>query len=110
MWFLKRAAHLTPEQFRTWWLEKHCFDVARAQAPHLRKYVINVRVSGASLGGEADEPEWDGVAEQWFEDEQSFNAAYAGPSPTRPDTLAHTSQFMRLIVTEHEVPTRQDPS
>ena len=110
MWFLKRAPHLTPEEFRRWWLERHCFDVARAQAPHLRKYVINVRTAGDALAGKAEEPEWDGVAEQWFEDEAAFNAAYAGPSPTRGDTLAHTSRFMRLVVTEHEVPTDRGPT
>jgi hypothetical protein len=105
MWLLKRAPHLTHEEFSRWWLERHCFDVARAQAPHLLKYVVNVRAPGDALAGEAEEPEWDGVAEQWFEDERAYNAAYSGPSPTRPDTLAHTSRLMRLVVTEHFVPT-----
>jgi len=43
------------------------------------------------------------VAEQWFADEAAYNAVYdGGPSPTRGDTLAHTSRFARLVVTEHE--------
>ena len=45
--------------------------------------------------------EWDGVAEQWFDSVEAYKAAYsADPSPTRADTLAHTSRFARMVVTE----------
>jgi hypothetical protein len=107
MWFLKRAENLSLEEFRRWWLESHCHDVARAQAPYLKRYVVNVRIDDDQLAGKpATESEWDGIAEQWFEDEAAFNAAYGKPSPTRPDTLAHTSRLERIVVTEHEVGTR----
>ena len=106
MWFLKRAEHLSLEEFRRWWLEKHCHDVARAQAPYLKRYVVNVRTPTDELAGRpANDSEWDGIAEQWFEDEAAFNAAYSGPSPTRPDTMAHTSRLERLIVYEAEIET-----
>ena len=67
--------------------------------------MVNVRREGAELGaGTADGFDWDGVAEQWFENEAAYNAAYPpGPSPTRADTLAHTSRFARLVVEEHEI-------
>jgi hypothetical protein len=104
MWFLKRAPHLSLQEFRHWWLTSHCFDVAGAQSPHLKRYVVNVRVDEDALAGKpVTESEWDGIAEQWFEDEAAFNAAYSGPSPTRSDTLAHTSRLERLVVVETEV-------
>jgi hypothetical protein len=105
MWLLKRAEHLSLEEFRRWWLDTHCHDVARAQAPYLRRYLVDVRMDSDDLAGKpAVEPEWDGIAEQWFDNEAAFNAVYGRPSTTREDTLAHTSRFQRLIVVENEVP------
>jgi hypothetical protein len=104
MWLLKRADHLSLAQFRDWWLNHHAHDVARHQHPHLLRYVVNVRTEDSGLGGgTADPAEWDGIAEQWFADAAAYNAVYdAGLSPTRADTLAHTSRFARLVVTEHD--------
>lgn len=106
MWFLKKAEHLTIKEFGEWWLHTHCFDVARHQSPHLKKYVVNVRSGDDGFTGTpANAFEWDGVAEQWFADRESFNAVYGRPdSPTRADTLSHTSALARLIVEELEVP------
>jgi hypothetical protein len=106
MWFLKRKEHLTLAEFRAWWLDSHAPDVARLQAPHLARYVVNVRVDADDLPGKpAEEPEWDGVAEQWFATEADFRAVYGrAGSPTRADTLAHVSRFQRLIVAETDVP------
>jgi hypothetical protein len=103
MWFLKRAEGMSLEAFRDWWLNRHAHDVARHQEPYLLRYVVNVRRDDSCLGGRpSDDHEWDGVAEQWFADEAAYNAVYhGGPSPTRGDTLAHTSRFARLVVTEH---------
>jgi hypothetical protein len=67
--------------------------------------VIDVRVEDESglAGKPAAEPEWDGIAEQWFETEADYNAVYARTDrPTRADTLANTSAFQRLVVREHE--------
>jgi hypothetical protein len=82
MWFLKRAEHLSLQQFSDWWLTQHSGDVAHHQGAHLRKYVINVRNDALLLGaGTSDGFDWDGVAEQWFADVAAYNAAYtSGPS------------------------------
>jgi hypothetical protein len=104
MWFLKRAEHLTLEEFRRWWVEEHAHDIRADQSPHLDRYVVNVRVDDDNLSGKpAAEPDWDGVAEQWFATEEAFNAVYSNDNrPTRADTLAHTSGFQRLVVREWE--------
>lgn len=105
MWFLKRAPHLTQAEFADWWLNRHAKDIAADQAPYLKRYVIDVRVEDESglAGKPATDPEWDGIAEQWFETEADYNAVYARTDrPTRADTLAHTSAFQRLVVREHE--------
>jgi hypothetical protein len=107
MWFLKRAQHLTQAEFADWWLNHHARDIAADQAPYLRRYVIDLRVEDDSrLAGKPDaEPEWDGIAEQWFATEADYNAVYGrADRPTRADTLVHTSAFQRLVVHEHEQP------
>jgi hypothetical protein len=102
MWFLKRKEGLSLSDFREWWLNRHAHDVAHHQAPHLARYIVNIRVEEDDLPGRpAEEPEWDGVAEQWFETEDAFRAVYGrAESPTRADTLAHVSRFQRLVVVE----------
>jgi hypothetical protein len=102
LWFLKRAEGLDLETFRAWWLD-HAADVLAHQSPHLAQYKVNIRDSDSDTlpGAPAESCEWDGIAEQWFATEADFAAAYDRPaSPTRSDTLAHTSRFTRLIVRE----------
>ncbi|KPQ20873.1 MAG: EthD domain-containing protein [Rhodobacteraceae bacterium HLUCCA24] len=104
MWFLKRAEHLSLAEFREWWLTRHAPDIIADQAPYLAKYVVDIRAEDDSglAGKPAEEPEWDGIAEQWFEDADAYNAVYGrADRPTRADTMAHTSRFQRLVVTEH---------
>ena len=105
MWFLKRAPHLSLEEFGHWWRNVHAPDIIADQSPHLKRYVIDLRVADDSrlAGKPATEPDWDGIAEQWFATEADYNAVYARTDrPTRADTLAHTSAFQRLVVHEHE--------
>lgn len=105
MWLLKRAPHLTLDQFRDWWLNRHAPDIIADQSPYLKRYIVDVRRADVDgLAGKPDqEPEWDGIAEQWFETEADYNAVYGrAHRPTRADTLAHTSAFQRLVVQEHE--------
>jgi hypothetical protein len=106
MWFLKRKDGLSLSEFRDWWLNRHAHDVASSQAPHLARYIVNVRVDEDRLPGRpVEEPDWDGVAEQWFDTEEAFRSVYGRPdSPTRADTLEHVSRFQRLVVIETEFP------
>lgn len=106
MWFLKRAEHLTLEEFGDWWLNRHAFDISADQRPHLKKYLIDLRVADDSgyAGRPPGEAKWDGIAEQFFDTIEEYNAVYLRQDrPTRADTLAHTSAFERLVVTEHEI-------
>lgn len=107
MWLLKRAEHLTLAEFRTWWLEHHAPDIAADQKPYLKRYVVDARIDDDTpfAGRPAGECPWDGIAEQWFETVEAYNAVYARSNrPTRQDTLAHTSAFQRIVVEEHEIP------
>lgn len=103
MWFLKRAPHLTLAGFGHWWRSVHAPDILCDQSPYLRRHVIDLRVEDdtALTGRPATEPDWDGIAEQWFATEADCNAVYSRTDrPTRADTLAHTSTFQRLVVQE----------
>lgn len=107
MWFLKRAEHLSLAEFRRWWIERHAPDIIADQIPHLKRYKIDVRIDDDApfAGKSAGECTWDGIAEQWFDSVEDYNAVYARTDrPTRADTLEHTSRFERLIVTEHDMP------
>jgi len=103
VWFLKRAEHLSPEEFEEWWLERHV-PVARA-APGLRRYVVNISRADDLAGKPVADCEWDGVAEQWFDDDDALNAAYSRPVATdvRADTMTHVSRLERVIVRELEI-------
>ena len=104
VWLLKRAPHLSQEDFERWWLDHHV-PIARA-APHLRRYVVNLPAQHDRLAGKpAVECEWDGVAEQWFDSEEDLNAAYSRPvaSSIRADTMAHVVRLERLIVREIDI-------
>lgn len=106
MWFLKRAPHLSLEEFGRWWMDVHAADIVADQAPGLRKYLIDLRVAddSAYTGRPAQDPPWDGIAEQYFDTIDDYNAVYSrADRPTRADTLAHTSAFERLVVHEYEV-------
>ena len=104
VWLLKKAEHLSIEEFQDWWLNSHA-PHAR-QAPGLRKYVINFARELDDLAGRpAWDCAWDGVAEQWFDDEPALNEAYSRPvsDEIRADTMAHVSRLERLVVTEVEL-------
>jgi EthD domain len=106
MWFLKRAEHLTLEQFHKWWVEVHAPMIVKAQRPHLKNYVVNLRWPSDSLPNKPEaEMDWDGCAEQWFENEADFQAVYGPPTPDllRDDTLKHVSRSARMIVQGHSI-------
>lgn len=106
MWFLKRAEHLSLAEFGAWWTGHHAPDIVADQAPHLKKYIIDLRVEddGKLAGKPAEDSPWDGIAEQFFASEADYNAVYGrAERPTRADTVRNTSKFQRLVVREIEV-------
>lgn len=105
MWFLRKADHLSLAEFRRWWLEDHAPQIRETQKPYLKRYIVNIRTDEDLLPGKPrTESPWDGIAEQWFETEADFRAVYGrAVSPTRPDTLAHTSKLERIVVVETEI-------
>ena len=107
MWFLKRADHLTLEEFRDWWLNHHAQDIMADQSPHLKGYKIDIRVEDdrAYAGSPSSQSfDWDGVAEQYFETLEDYNAVYGRTDrKTRADTQANTKAFQRFVVTEYQL-------
>ena len=104
VWFLKRAEHLSLEEFSRWWLQGHAPVIAEKQGSMLSRYVVNIRTETDDLPAAAGTPcEWDGMAEEWFESEEAARRALSLPSApeTRADVMAHVSSMSRLIVTEH---------
>ena len=106
MWFLKRADHLTLEEFRDWWLNNHIELVLSLQKDYLHKYSVSIRTDDLDLPGGTDcDFDWDGCAEQWFRTEDDYRAVYDNPTPSasREDSHRHVSKMARMIVHETEV-------
>ncbi len=70
---VKKKEGMETGEFVRYWIEVHA--PLEAKWPGLKRYVISPAI-GAPGGGE---PEYDGVAELWFEDEQAMNEALASP-------------------------------
>jgi uncharacterized protein (TIGR02118 family) len=104
VWFLRKAEHLSMDEFRRWWLDGHAPVIAARQGALIARYVVNVRSEPDTLPGATGTPfDWDGMAEEWFESEEAARQAFSLPSApeTRADVMAHVSAMSRLIVTEH---------
>ena len=101
MWLIKRADHLTMEEFEKWWTEMQAPDIRDEQVPHLVRYIVNIRTDDDLAHKPAEEPEWDGIAEEWFPTAKAFNEVYSRTDrPAAADFRAHTSRCQRLIVKE----------
>ncbi len=60
--------------------------------------------AGRGAGRPAEDSPWDGIAEQWFDTADDYQAVYGRKDrPTRADTLAHTSRFQRMVVEDFEI-------
>jgi uncharacterized protein (TIGR02118 family) len=94
MILLTRRPDMSHEQFAHWWLEEHA-PLAR-QLPGVREIRFNEVTEGEGI---------DGVAELWFDDRASFDAAYAttmGRSVAQ-DSLDHVASRIRLFVDESQI-------
>jgi uncharacterized protein (TIGR02118 family) len=81
---LRRASHLTREQFQRYWREQHA-PLVREAAPALRvvRYVqshaLASPVNDALQRGRQAPEAFDGVAELWWNSLEDFTAATASP-------------------------------
>ena len=87
MWLVKRAEHLTLEEFRKYWLEVH--GPMALKLPGIRRYVQSHLIDEAYLYAT---PRFDGVAQLWFDSVEAFAAAFA--SPAGNDLLADGRVFI----------------
>jgi uncharacterized protein (TIGR02118 family) len=94
---IKRREDLSLDQFRTWALEEHA--PRGRQLPGLRRYSMSVI--------EADDPDlpYHAVSELYFDDEESFKAAFASEAgkAAGADVAAHASSRVRLVTREAQI-------
>ena len=93
MILLKKKEHLSQREFRNWWLGEH--SKLATQLPGLRKLCFNPVKGESSL--------YDGVAELWFDSEESFTEAYQTDlgKAVAADSFAHVDRRDRLFVEEN---------
>lgn len=93
MILLKRKEQFSQREFRNWWLGEHA--KLASQLPGLKKLCFNPV--------EADNSIYDGIAELWFETENSFNEAYQTElgKAVAADSMAHVDRRDRLFVEEN---------
>ena len=106
VWFLKKAEHLTMDEFRHWWLNEHAPKVVEKQGSMIKRYIVNIRNDVDDLPGAPRESfNWDGMAEEWFKNEEAAYKAFTLPSAseTRDDVMAHVDAISRFIVNEHNI-------
>ncbi|MEU8379172.1 EthD family reductase [Streptosporangium sp. NPDC048865] len=90
---LKRAEHLSHEEFAKWVVEDHV-EFAR-KLPGLRKYTVSV--------SNAEDAAFDSVNELYFDDDAARVAAFGSEhgKAAAADAAAHTTQRIHLLTTEH---------
>ena len=94
---IKRREDLSLDEFRSWILEQHA-PMGRA-LPGLREYHVSVI--------EDDDPAlpYHAVTELYFDDEESFKAAFASEAgkAAGADVAAHAGDRVRLLTREVDV-------
>eukprot|EP00038_Savillea_parva_P010509 m.190827 g.190827 ORF g.190827 m.190827 type:complete len:189 (+) comp18142_c0_seq1:22-588(+) len=98
MIMLKRKDGISREEFADWWLTQHR-DLA-LKLPKLQKYAVNIV---RPVGPSDPEPEYDGVAELWFETEADLLAAYETDigAQVAADSIAQVCKRYRMLTDEH---------
>jgi uncharacterized protein (TIGR02118 family) len=94
---IKRRDDLSLEEFRRWILEQHA-PMGR-QLPGLRQYHVSVI--------DTDDPAlpYHAVTELYFDDEESFKAAFASEAgqAAGADVAAHAADRVRLLTSEERI-------
>ena len=112
---LRRRPDLTREEFQDYWLHKHGpFFQENSGAMRAKKYVQSLTVDTPLNEGLRSSrnmlPEYDGVAEVWFESEEDLMAAMSSPEGQRlsealledEGNFIDHSKSSAFIVKEHE--------
>lgn len=73
VWLIKFRPELDPEDVRRAWRTTH--GTMALQIPGIRRYVQNHWIEAPT----DCERTWDGTVDCWFDDEESFEAAWASP-------------------------------
>ena len=99
--FFKRKAGLTPEQFHQHWRTNHAELVVRQKG--MRRYVQNHTLLSSYKRGE---PDYDGVAEAWFDSTDAMREL--SPSPAYAAVRADEANFidpgsMGMVLTDEVV-------
>ena len=98
--WVRKKAEMSPEDFKTHWLEKHA-PIARDGYEHLRGYTVHL-VTGAPEGQEMP---FDGIATLTWDDRDGFKADMKSDAAARgtEDLRSFADSFGLLFVEEHTV-------
>lgn len=99
LFWARRKADLSPEEFRQYWVEVHA-PLARDSLQGLRRYEVNI-VTGATRG----EPLVDGMAELYFDSRDAFRQAFAasGGRAVLDDLPKFTGENGTMFAEEHTI-------
>ncbi len=101
MILLTRRPDMSREDFERYLRESHAPLVARL--PGLRRLVVNV----VQATPNEPHPEWDAIAEDWFDDAAGFEAALASAEGQAvvadAATFLDLNRFQVLVVQEEEI-------
>ena len=94
---LKRPDTMTLDEMDQWWLGPHA-DVAK-RLPGLRKYVVSLVVGSPDPG----EPQYDGMAEMWFDSIEDADKAQKSDvmKEAIKDSVGTNFTVVRLTTEEH---------
>lgn len=112
---LTRHPDITREEFKEYWMDKHGpFFMSNAETMGAKKYVqshtINTPLNEGMKASRGMMPEYDGVAEVWFESEEALIEGMSSPEGQKLGALLledeknfiDHSKSSAFIVTEHE--------
>ena len=113
---LRRRSDKTREEFQDYWLNKHGpFFQENAEGMRAKKYVqshtLDTPLNEGMRGSRGMLPEYDGVAEVWFESEEDLMEAMSSPEGQKlgaalledEGNFIDHSKSCAFIVREHEL-------
>ena len=96
MILLQKNKNITRDGFAEWWIKKH--SPMASKLPKIRKLCFNLVVGEESQN-------FDGIAEQWFDNKQDFFDAYESKigKEVAADSIANVEKRERIFVQENEI-------